>query len=378
MRLCIVQSVLPQYAISFFNRIVERNQDIELFVLADIKTAQPLNQFQAELCRFNAVHLEHIEMAGVSIRPKILERLREINPDVVVFSASPRELMQLFVMIYLRMVGKPVAMWGMFHRIGGPKLMTSCYFKIVGAISQRCLTYTRIGALNLISLGVCKSKISVIGTAIDEQTPLAESATRTKEELESFRSENGLIGKKVVLQVVRLSRVKKPELLLEAARILANREDVVFILIGEGEMRTELEGLVREYGLKDKVRFLGAIYDEAELSRWYLSAHVFVVPTFMGLSAHHAMSYGVPVVTDDSLDNQGSEFEILAPGLNSKLYREGDVYSLAAVLNEISSNQKLHSILSENALRTVTKVHTLDQKTKRFVENVRFLQKVSQ
>ncbi len=374
MRLCIVQTVLPLYAISFFNRIVERNPDIELVVLADLQSGEALNQYQPELCRFRVKHLGQRSLPGVSFRPDILNVLREVDADVVVFSGSPREPSQLLAMAWMRLLGKPVAMWGMFHRIGGTRLVSTLFYRMVGRLAHRCLSYTRVGASNLVSLGVSKQKIAVIGTAIDEQVPLSEATARTAAQLCAFRQQQGLEEKQLVLQVVRLTRVKNPELLVQAAvLVLKQRHDVIFALIGDGEMRAELQSMVQRLGLADHFRFPGAIYDEAQLSRWYLSARVFVVPTFMGLSAHHAMSYGVPVVTDDSLDSQGSEFEILAPGLNSLTYSEGDVADLARVLVDIVGDSALHSMLSTNALRTVTHVHNLDAKTRRFTKCVREL-----
>jgi glycosyltransferase involved in cell wall biosynthesis len=374
MRLCIVQTVLPLYAISFFNRIVERNSDIELVVLADLQSSEALNQYQRKLCRFQVKQLGQRSLYGVSLRSGILNLLRQVDADIVVFSGSPREPCQLLAMVWLRLLGKPVAMWGMFHRIGGPRLISTLFYRIVGKLAHRCLSYTRVGASNLVSLGVSKQKIDVIGTAIDEQVPLVESATRTAEQLATFRRQLGLDGKQLVLQVVRLTRVKNPELLVQAALlVLSQRQDIVFALVGDGEMRAELQSMVQKLGLAEHFRFPGAIYDEAQLSRWYLSARVFVVPTFMGLSAHHAMSYGLPVVTDDSLDCQGSEFEILAPGLNSLTYSEGDVNDLARVLIEILEDSALHGMLSTNALHTVTHVHNLDKKTRRFMKCIREL-----
>ena len=85
------------------------------------------------------------------------------------------------------------------------------------------------------------------------------------------------------------------------------------------------------------------------------------------------MSYGVPVVTDDSLDCQGSEYEILAEGLNSLVYKEGDPKDLARVLGRILNDQILQQSLSANALLTIKRTHNLDAKTHRFIRSVRAL-----
>lgn len=379
MRLCIVQNVLPLYAIAFFNRIVELNPDIELFVLADILTSEALNQFQPEDCDFKVLHLPQRALLGITLRPGIIRLLQSVNADIVIFSGSPREPSQLIAMTWLRMRGLPVAVWGMFHRVGAPKKLTDIYFKLVGRLSSLCLAYTRVGATNLVRLGVNKRKVVVVGTAINESIPNAEIRSRTPQELVGFQREMGLEGKKVVLQVVRLSKVKRPDMLVyAAAEIVKTRDDVVFVIVGDGEMKQELTVLIDGLGLQDKFKLLGALYNEKSLSYWYLTANAFVVPTFIGLSAHHAMAYGVPVVTDDSLDCQGSEFDILANGLNSLLYKEGDVFDMARVLNVLLNDNELRAQLSENAKTTVDHIHNLNNKTHRFVSSVTNLVKASQ
>ena len=371
MKLCIIQAVLPLYVISFFNRITELFPSIELTVVADLESTDPLNQYRGEDLKFKVVHVSQVQQSGVVWRKGLLKALQELQADTVVFSGSTRDLSQLFAMLHHRILGKRFGAWGMFHRIGGARFVTNAYFRIVGKLASRCLTYSRMGAVNLVGLGVPKHKVGVVGTAIDESKPHIQMLARTDDELAQFRSHHGLIGKHVILQVVRLSRIKRPELLIDAATALqCVRRDLVFALIGDGEMRHELETLVNNRGLQENFRFVGAVYDEAELSRWYLCADAFVVPTFIGLSAHHAMSYGVPVITDDSLDSQGSEFDILSPGLNSLTYCEGDPNDLAEVLARLVSSPDLRSFLAINARKTIDNVHNLDNKTKNFVKQV--------
>ena len=371
MKLCIIQAVLPLYVISFFNRIVELFPSIELVVIADLKSTDSLNQYLGENLNFHVIHVSHAQWRGVVWRKGLLKVLREQQADVVVFSGSTRDASQLVAMLHHRILGKSFAVWGMFHRIGGPRFVTNTYFRIVGKLANRCLPYSRTGAVNLVGLGVSKLKVGIVGTAIDESQPHAQMRARTSDELSQFRSAHGLAGKHVILQVVRLSRIKRPELLIDAASALqVLRNDLVFVLIGEGEMRLELEALVSTRGLKEYFRFVGAVYDEAELSRWYICADAFVVPTFIGLSAHHAMSYGVPVITDDSLDSQGSEFDILAPGLNSLTYAEGNPKDLAKAINRVVCDSELRIFLASNARKTIDNSHNLNNKAKNFFEQI--------
>jgi hypothetical protein len=374
MKVCIVQSVLPLYAISFFNKIVDLYPEIELTLLADLQSRQSLNQYQPALCRFKVRQLDSVQVLGVYFRPGILRVLREQQSDVTVFSATPREWSQLFAMVWGRALGRKSVVWGMFHRVGGPRRFTTSYFRLLAKFANRCLTYTRVGAMQIVGQGVSKSSVRVVGTAIDEQEIFRHTVTMTVDQLRQFKLNNDIEGKRIILQVVRLSRVKRPELLIHAMRILLQqRDDVMAVIIGDGEMRSELEQLAAAFGIEQSIRFLGAIYDERQLCPWYLSSDVFVVPTFLGLSGHHAMSYGLPVVTDDSLDQQGSEFEILADGLNGMTYAEGSASDLARTLNRIISDADLQGFLSTNARKTIVNTHNLERKTRRFIEVLREL-----
>lgn len=367
MNLVVIQPLLPQYSISFFNRLIELNPDLNLTVLADIETQSPLNNFSSEVCKFQTHHVSRRHFYGLEYRPRLMKALRNARGDLVIFNGNPRDISQILAMLILRAKSQKFCVWGMFHRIGGPRLVSCFYYRLVGVIANKCLTYSRTGAVNLVSIGVPKYKIGIVGTAIDEKIPQKYRDRITIDQLNLFREKNNIKDNQVVLQVVRLSRIKRPELLVHAAELLVEgRKDLVFVLIGDGEMREEVEQLITQKNLSAHFRILGAIYDESILSFWYAAASVFVVPTCIGLSAHHAMSYGIPVVTDDSLDSQASEFEIVSDGLNGLTYREGSVSDMAKSLTKILDDGELRIRLSKNALITVNTLHNIDEKVRNF------------
>lgn len=371
MKLIIIQPLLPAYDCDFFNLLQTTFPKLDLLVLADINNKIILNQYVKSSSSFNVENLPNLEIWGLYFRPGLLRFIGKERNSVIVFNGNPRDASQFLAMLFLRMLGHPFYVWGMFHRIGGPRFISSVYYKIAGKIANKCLCYSRTGAANLLSLGVSPSGIGIVGTAIDERVPLAVRLSKGPDELQAFRSANELLDKHVVLQVVRLSRYKKPELLIAAAQILlGKRKDLVFVLIGGGEMQEELKKIVEEKNLQEFIRFLGPIYDEQLLANWYMSASAFVVPTCIGLSAHHAMAYGVPVITDDSLNEQASEFDIVHHGLNGLLYKEGSPDSLASQLEKLIDNEPLREQLSKNALITVNDVNSLMSKVNNFASLV--------
>jgi glycosyltransferase involved in cell wall biosynthesis len=372
MKIVFIQPVLPIYDIDFFNALQERFSSIELLVLADIKTKDELNQSKSSKIKFQIEHLRQVNFCGLIFRPGLFRLIQgRAYGFTVIYNSNPRDVTQFLAMILSWLMGRQFFSWGMFHRIGGPRIMSNFYYKVIGQISSKTLCYSRIGATNLISLGVPPSKIGIVGTAIDERVPMAIKSLKTQNELIQFRALEGLTGKHIVLQVVRLSRYKRPELFIAAAElVLEKRNDIVFVLVGGGEMFKELKELVKHKNLDQNIRFLGPIYDEKILSNWYLSASAFVVPTCIGLSAHHAMAYGVPVITDDSLNMQASEFEVVSNGLNGLVYKEGDILSLASKINTLISSEELRTRMSENAFSTIKNVYSMGNKVENFANLV--------
>jgi glycosyltransferase involved in cell wall biosynthesis len=249
-RVLFIQPLLPAYSIDFFNEIISQAPELELTVAADLMSESPLNQLDQREVRFNTVNLEFASFGPFQWIKNLKAVAGSEKYDIVVFNGNPRDVSQLLVMCLMRIQKRTFYVWGMFHKIGRQKWHTRLYYQLVSKLAKKLLTYSRTGARNLASLGVPEQKISVIGTAIDQRRIREYALQVSENDKERFLEEQGLVGKKIVLQVVRLSTIKKPEFLIEAAKeILKERDDIVFILIGDGEMRAELELKSKDYNI---------------------------------------------------------------------------------------------------------------------------------
>lgn len=366
-----VTNLLPHYQIDFFNRLVDISHDIELTVFANISENSDLNNANDIFCNFNVVNFSLKNFKGVVFRNNLnglRRKIDDIDPDYLIFYGNPREISLTALMFFYWMTGRVFYVHGMFHRIGGQNLLSKLYYRFVGMIASKCLVYSRKGAEVLLGLGVKHNKIKIIGTALDEEKHISYANNINNESLIKFKKDNSLLNKKVVLQVVRLSKIKKPELILSVAKKLSKvRSDIVFVLVGGGELYSQIKDDIKKHELDGIVLLLGSIYDNDQLSYWFKSANVFVVPTCIGLSAHHAFSYSLPIVTDDNLLEQASEFDILSDGLNSLLYESGNVESFKNKILEILDDEDLQLFLSKNALYTVSRTHSLDVKCNNYL-----------
>jgi glycosyltransferase involved in cell wall biosynthesis len=120
---------------------------------------------------------------------------------------------------------------------------------------------------------------------------------------EALRRDLGLVDDAVaVIQVGRFVEVKNHALVVrmaeEAARV---SPQMVFVLVGDGPLRSEIERTVRERGLEERFRFTGVRSDVAQLLR---ASDVFVMPSLyegLPLAYLEAQAAGLPCVVSDAI-----------------------------------------------------------------------------
>jgi len=116
----------------------------------------------------------------------------------------------------------------------------------------------------------------------------------------------GLKDKKIVLSVGRLSSDERYKGHEQMLRAIAEKgglpEDVVYVVVGDGNDRSRLEGMASDLGIQLRVRFIGFVPDN-ELPDWYRLADVFAMPSTgegFGIVYLQALACGVPVVAADA------------------------------------------------------------------------------
>jgi glycosyltransferase involved in cell wall biosynthesis len=133
---------------------------------------------------------------------------------------------------------------------------------------------------------------------------------------------------KVVGTAARLDPQKSPEDLVRAVAGL-RRPDVHLVWIGDGELRSMTERLIRRLGIANRCLLVGDRQDATSLLPAF---DVFALPSlYEGLpcAAVEAMASGVPVVATAV----NSVPEIVLPGRTGLLARPGDPRSLGRALS---------------------------------------------
>jgi colanic acid/amylovoran biosynthesis glycosyltransferase len=134
--------------------------------------------------------------------------------------------------------------------------------------------------------------------------------------------------------VARLAPEKGQLLLLEAmAQVVRSGVETRLVLAGDGELRPEIEELIRALGLTDCVQITGWI-DGAEVRRRILAARALVLPSFaegLPVVLMEALALGRPVISTFV----GGIPELVCPGQNGWLVPAGNVDLLAAAVREV-------------------------------------------
>jgi len=163
------------------------------------------------------------------------------------------------------------------------------------AVAGRILATTPLYAETSEFLRDYLDKVSIVPNGVDLER------FRPNHDVSSIRSRLGFDRERIVFFAGRLIPYKGLEYLLAAfSEVCKAREDVRLVLLGAGPLLDDLQRQVYSIGLKDKVRFLGAV-SEDNLPHFFATSDVVVVPSRsrsegFSISALQAMASGKPVV----------------------------------------------------------------------------------
>jgi len=107
----------------------------------------------------------------------------------------------------------------------------------------------------------------------------------------------------VVLFTGRMAYQKGPDLLLEAAARVLRKKNAKFVIIGDGEMRTQCEGQAHKLGIGNSCNFLGYAPDNTVID-WFNACDLVCVPSRnepFGIVVLEAWDASKPVVASDAV-----------------------------------------------------------------------------
>lgn len=215
-----------------------------------------------------------------------------------------------------------------------------------------CSEYMKREVINVFNLP--SDKIDVIPNGInpiDLSKPIDTVKTRRKyaEDWE-----------KIVLFVGRLVHAKGIHIFVEAGiDLLKRRDDVKFVVVGDGVLREDMMRIVSERGISHKFFFTGFISDN-DLNDLYRVCDVTVFPSLyepFGIVALEAMSAAKPVIVSDV----GGLSNLVVDGFNGLKTPPNNPYILSRVIEKVISDPEFAEYLGRNGFHHVYKNYTWDK-----------------
>ncbi|WP_086868375.1 glycosyltransferase family 4 protein [Kosakonia pseudosacchari] len=145
-------------------------------------------------------------------------------------------------------------------------------------------------------------------------------------------------------------------------------------IVGDGEMKEQIDRAIADNGLRPRVRLLGALFDESSLAKIMMSSDAFVYPGAVGLSLIHAFNYGLPAIIHDDERYHMPEFSAFKNKVNGFSYKRGSQESLIKTLTEFASlPQTERDAISLKAMKTIQYTYNTDDMVKRMTNIIEHL-----
>ena len=200
---------------------------------------------------------------------------------------------------------------------------------------------------------VDEAKIRVVPNGVDpERFKPAEDGDALKRKL-------GFGGKPIVLFVGRLIPRKGLQFLVEAAkRVVKERGDALFVIVGDGPLRSNLIAHLVGINMSGNFLFLGDVKENI-LPTLYNCADVFVLPSVQegqGIALLEAQASAKPVVAF----NVGGVREAVREGQSGLLVERGNSSLLAEAILKLLSDSSLRRKMGASGREFVLANYTWD------------------
>lgn len=163
----------------------------------------------------------------------------------------------------------------------------------------------------------------------------------------------------------RLFPVKNYPLMIDIAqRVVQKRDDIDFLLAGDGPQKILLQEQIKKKGLQDRFMLAGHVDNMAD---FYQGLHLFLNTSLhegLPMSVLEAMSFGIPVIAS----NIGGIPEIITNGKDGYLLPEPDPNLFAEKCLKIFENDNIRKILSNNARKQIIHSFSTQAMSARYFE----------
>ena len=362
----LLQEIIPSYRVPVFRRLGSLDGvDLTVFYSHPSKVMNRENLKNAQVIEgFRHVRIGQVEIGACNYQFGMLWHVLVGRPDVVI-AGNPSSLDRLILLLLCKLLGirilwflggvpyideskiKEYAKRGRLNRWFGkcnPKRMLMWRADGIVAYSEHAKHF-------YVADGFREDDIWVAPNSPDTEAlhDFREEWLRRTVELEAARKRFSPHGERVVFLLGRLNNDRKVDVLLNALSELYEKGfKPSLVIVGEGSERVRLTKMAVDLGLTN-VFFEGAIYDEKELTKYFMISDIFVTPGVSSLAIKMAMFFGKPVVTVD----YGLEVHDVQEGINGFIFPMGNVTELAKRIQLLLQSEELAMRVGANGRATM-------------------------
>jgi glycosyltransferase involved in cell wall biosynthesis len=204
---------------------------------------------------------------------------------------------------------------------------------------ERVIAITEWVKHRLLESGIDESRITVIHSAIDiDEVKGLQAATPSLRDRLGVDEDEFLVG-----TVGAMFEFKNQKLIPHAAAL---ERSILWVIVGEGPERPNIETAIKAHGVEANVRLAGAPADARPFIREF-DAFIFTSRgEALGTSLLDAMALDVPVIAPDD----GGPGELLAPVhavTGASLYPADNATALAAAVRRVRDEPALRKVMIE-------------------------------
>ncbi len=163
-----------------------------------------------------------------------------------------------------------------------------------------------------------------------------------------------------LIHIGRLIPWKRVDMLIEAHNELKKEfRGAELLIAGYGPIEDELKSLAKSLDCEDSVKFLGGVYDPAELGKYIQASSIYVLAGMGGISINDAMVFGRPVICSIC---DGTEAALVKEGYNGLYFENGNKDSLVEKIRHLFRNPDLMQKMGEHStqiIRDEVNIHTV-------------------
>ena len=322
LQVCYISNAAPHYRRAIFEKM-DSSFNCDFFI-GDQYNSILEHMDYTSLKGFRGI-LYNINLPGNFYWQKGAVRLAFKPYGQYLIDGEPYCLSTWVLLLILRLSMRPAILWS--HGWYGDENLAKRWIKrFFFSLSSKVLLYGDHARNLMIKQGFDPEKLFCIYNSLDIDQQLRIRNVIRDTGLYKTRFQN---SDPVLLFLGRIRQAKQVSLLLRAAVLLNDRDfPCNLVVIGEETEETGLRELAAGLAGKNRVWFVGPLYDENRLADYIYHASVCVSPGSVGLTAIHSLTYGTPVITHDNFSSQGPEFEAITPGVTGDFFKENDIEDL--------------------------------------------------